>query len=430
MIFPKKLRRLRPGLSPVSQSPARSWAGRNPFRGGRAQGLGLLGSALLAGALLAADDQEPSAVSPLPAAVATTNPAAPVTNATAGVTSPGGRRTFTWQNLELPEYGDYLKALRAAGCPENRLRELVVGDVNELFDQKRLQEAMEFDVQWWKSNAVLRVAAEIEAEQQLGRETLRAELLARHLGANQTNKFKLLPLVSGLRHALTGPVLGVFPLEKHSRVIEITLELPKRLRAYQAACQAEGRPRDPVEEVKMREEMRSQLRQVLTPGELEEYLVRTSATAATLRQDLRAFNPSEEEFKKVFRVLDPLKVRMQLEYGQERALSLRQRDEFQKDCDQVVQEVLPPERFKLYLVSRDPSYQQAVRQAANYKLDEKAIWRLYEAYREQAAKRDKIMEDKNLTPEEREQALRSSAQDAQNLLTDLITAQQAVKQVP
>lgn len=92
--------------------------------------------------------------------------------------------------------------------------------------------------------------------------------------------------------------------------------------------------------------------------------------------------------------------------------------------------MLPPERFKLYLVSRDPSYQQAVRQAANYKLDEKAIWRLYEAYREQAAKRDKIMEDKNLTPEEREQALRSSAQDAQNLLTDLITAQQAVKQVP
>ena len=321
--------------------------------------------------------------------------------------------------------------MRAAGCPENRLRELVIGDVNELFDQRRLQEAVELDFQWWRSNNVMaRVVVEAEAEQQLSLETQRAELLARHLGAEPTNRIKLLPLVSGIRHGLTGPLLGAFPLEKHLRVIEISREFPKKQKAYVLASRAEGRAPDPVEEIKMREEMRSQLRQVMTAQEMDEYLVRTSATAATLRRDLLALQTNPDEFRKIFRALDPIKVRMQLEYGNEKALSVRQREEFQKDCDQVVQEILPPDRFKLYLLSRDPSYQQALNMAANYKFDEKATWRLFEAYRNQAAKRENIMADNNLTPEERELKLRLIAQDAQTLLTDLITAQQAQKKIP
>lgn len=388
----------------------------------RTHGLMLLWSMLMAGTLMADKKDQP------PVVAATTS--SPATNATATAPSPGARRTFTWQDLSLPEYSDYLKTLRAAGCPENRLRELVIGDVNELFDQKRLQEAVELDFQWWRSNNTSRVAVEAEADQQLSLETQRVELLARHLSTEQTNRIKLLPLVSGIRHGLTGPLLGAFPLEKHLRVIEISREFPRKQKAYGLACRAEGRAPDPVEEIKMREEMRSQLRQVMTPQEMEEYLVRTSATATALRKDLRALETNPEEFRKIFGALDPIKVRMQLEYGNEKALSVRQREEFQKDCDQVVQEILPPERFKLYLLSRDPNYQQALNMAAAYKFDEKATWRLFEGYRDQAARRDKIMADTSLAPEERELKLRSIAQDAQTLLTDLITAQQAQKQIP
>ncbi|MST94988.1 MAG: hypothetical protein EXS33_06925 [Pedosphaera sp.] len=350
--------------------------------------------------------------------------------AAADPSPPAPRRIFTWKDLSLPEYAGYISAMRATGCPENRIRDMIVGDINEMFDQERLQEAMAANVDWWKANPPRPVVTEPEAETRARRESLRAELITRHLGADRTNDLRLPPLVSGLKHSLTGPILGALPVEKHTRLINICDDYVANLKAYQMAHRAEGQPSDYLEEIKIRDEMRSQARTLLTVREYEEFLVHNSGHAFTLRSELRLFAPTEEEFRNIFATLDPHKVRMQQEYGIERALSPRQLAGYQKNCDLAVQEILPPERFKRYQLSRDPSYQQAFNVAARDKLEEKAALRLYQAYREQAGQREKITGDNAIPPEEKDRLVQSINQESERLLAELVAEKAGASKVP
>ena len=61
------------------------------------------------------------------------------------------------------------------------------------------------------------------------------------------------------------------------------------------------------------------------------------------------------------------------------------------------------------------------------KFDEKATLRLYDAYRDQAARREKITADTSLTPAQRSQALLALSQEVQRLLTELTAEQNAGK---
>ena len=55
----------------------------------------------------------------------TTNEAAPVV---VEVAAP-----FNWQQVESADYRVYIENLRAIGCPEATIRDIIVADINELF---------------------------------------------------------------------------------------------------------------------------------------------------------------------------------------------------------------------------------------------------------------------------------------------------------
>ena len=51
------------------------------------------------------------------------------------------RTNFNWENLETPAYSNYLTSLRAVGCPDDKVRYILLADINELFARKRKEEA-------------------------------------------------------------------------------------------------------------------------------------------------------------------------------------------------------------------------------------------------------------------------------------------------
>src|SRR5687767_9836190 len=59
-------------------------------------------------------------------------------------------KKFTWQDVETPDYLKYIENLRLVGCPDERINKIILDDVNELVDKKRLQEATRHDMPWWK----------------------------------------------------------------------------------------------------------------------------------------------------------------------------------------------------------------------------------------------------------------------------------------
>src|SRR6185503_9966105 len=77
----------------------------------------------------------------------------PIAGAIASSTNAGPVKTFQWQDVETDEYPKYLDRLRAAGCPEKMVRQIVSNDVNDLFVHKKMNLAIAHDHEWWRFEA-------------------------------------------------------------------------------------------------------------------------------------------------------------------------------------------------------------------------------------------------------------------------------------
>jgi hypothetical protein len=91
-------------------------------------------------------------------------------------------KKFGWQDVETDAYRTYIESLRAVGCPNEMVRGIVVADVNELFDKKRLQEAVRHDMQWWRPEAQNLAVVNVLQERGRALEEQRTELIAKLLG--------------------------------------------------------------------------------------------------------------------------------------------------------------------------------------------------------------------------------------------------------
>src|SRR5687767_4412069 len=58
---------------------------------------------------------------------------------------------FTFRDVETTNYLAYLNAVKRAGCPTQHVRHIVLADVDELFAQKKLEEAIRHDFEWWRA---------------------------------------------------------------------------------------------------------------------------------------------------------------------------------------------------------------------------------------------------------------------------------------
>src|SRR3954462_879248 len=94
----------------------------------------VFGSVLLNAALIAAYLTKPRAVTPA-SAEGTASPQVKITRTearsvrplTVEVTTTNG---FQWASVESPDYREYIANLRAIGCPEETIRDIVIADVN------------------------------------------------------------------------------------------------------------------------------------------------------------------------------------------------------------------------------------------------------------------------------------------------------------
>ena len=330
-----------------------------------------------------------------------------------------GRR-FTWRDVTNDAYLDYVARLRAAGAPEQVVRQTVLADVNELFDQRRLEHAIQNDAPWWRAETYLGIIP-MKLPNSPDWDEPRRELLAKILGEDGADTMKLSSL-NGRAADLTGPVLGALPTEVWNAVQEICVRSAERYHAIQAALQAGGTPASPMELAKLREQTRVELAKVLPPAPLEEFLLRYSQNASALRSELRGVELSPEEFRKLFRAIDPLEHRVQTDYGGPEALSARQREELQAQRDRAAREALTPERYAEYLLAtRDAQFKQAQLMAMQYSLNGRAVRPLHEMQKDLEARRVQISANPAWTEEQRTLALQALGLEHQQRLQKILS---------
>lgn len=350
------------------------------------------------------------------AAVVTNNPSARTNRAEISASpapSPAGRQ-FGWQDVTNAVYQQYIANLRAVGCPEKQVRNIIVSDVNELFDKRRLEYAIKTDSQWWKAETFMGVLP-MQTMVTANLDEQRRDLLEQLIGKDWEQSFKV-PSLNGGSVNLTGPVLGALPAETYNSVQEICARSMERHNAYMMARMNEGGQMDPTEMARMRDQTRTGLAKILTAEELEEFLLRYSHNASKLRQDMRGLDLSPDEFRKIFRAIDPVEHQLQLDYGGVEALSQKQREQFEAQRDRVIQETLSPAKYQQYLVTKDPLYRQAQLTAFQYGMNAKAIQPLYQLQKNIEAKRLQITQNAALTPAQKAQALQSVGIEHQQML--------------
>ncbi len=237
----------------------------------------------------------------------------------------------------------------------------------------------------------------------------RHNLLVRLLGTNwETGDLVSLPRPSRPSLALDGPVLGALAPETKQAIQEANVRSQDRMEAYLDAQRRAGKDPDPVELAKLRQQTRDELAHLLSPPELEEFLLRYSQDANALRAEfgqLQFFQATPDEFRAVFRATDALDQRIELLANASDPASLSALKALEDQRENAIKVVLGPERYKEYQMLHDPLYRDAVATAEEAETPE-AAQAIYAINLATSAEQNRIRGDTNLTAEQKTLALK------------------------
>ncbi|MDB6124603.1 MAG: hypothetical protein JWQ71_3596, partial [Pedosphaera sp.] len=293
--------------------------------------------------------------------------------------------------------------------------------------KKRSNDVVTAEQQWWRAepdpNTDAAAAAKVQAL-----ETERRALLATLLGSNwDTPETNQAPRTMA---ALTGPVLGELSPETKQAVQEISARSQQRGAAYLESLRKDGKEQDPIEVARMRQQTREELAKVLTPPQLEEFLLRYSSNASALRKDLRGFELSPDEFRNLFRALDPIDQQLQLNYTGVDATSVQQRAMLQKQRDDALRLALGPDRYREYQLARDSALREAVTAAQQAGAPSQAVQTVYQINQAVAQEQQRIQNDATLTPDEKAAQLAAVNQEQKSARDRALGLTAAVPQLP
>ncbi len=273
------------------------------------------------------------------------------------------RQPFKWSEVESPDYPTYIANLRYIGCPDQTIRDIIIADVNNLYSRRLATELITPEQQWWRPEPDTNVLAAAEVKLRALDDERRA-LLVRLLGPNwESGDLVSLPRPSHPGVLLDGPVLGELSTEIKQAVQNISGQSEERLQAYLAAQRAAGKTPDPVELAKLQQQTRDDLARVLSPPQLEEYLLRYSQEANNLREafgELKFFNPTPDEFRAVFRATDSIDRQLQQLADSTDPNSEQTRRSLMAQRENLIKNALGARRYAEFQALHDPLYRDAV----------------------------------------------------------------------
>lgn len=328
------------------------------------------------------------------------------------------RQFFSWSEIESTDYSAYIRNLREIGCPEATIRDIIVADVSQLFAQRREKEIPVTEQPWWRAepdwDSIRAVADKSKAL-----EDERKALLTKLLGPNwDVSALAANRATNGIK--FTGAVLSQLSPEARSKVLDINSRAQARLEAYRQAQQQAGKPLNPVDLAQLRQETRAQLSQVLNPQQMEEYLLRYSATATQMRQELSGFNTTPDEFRQIFKLRDAFDQQLQLTYAGNDPAMVKKRRELESERDASIRQAIGQERFRFYQLSQDPLFQQTRSTAEASGAPPEAVLPMYQVNQLALTEQQRIRNDLTLTAEERDQALKTVQKDQELSLQKLL----------
>ena len=325
---------------------------------------------------------------------------------------------FTWDQISSTNYAEYIKNLRAVGCPEQTIRDMVCSEINRLYAHRRVTEVVYPNYQWWLSDPdqelVDAASAKIESI-----EAERRSVLTTLLGAAwHTEGASVIASRAGI--TLTGPLLGEMePTIKEAAFI-IIAQSQEKIEAYQEEQARQGKPVDAMQMVKLREEPFVQLVRIMNSRQYEEFVLRYSPAAQQLREEMRSMNLSPEQFRDLFNAVGSILGQPVYFYAGNDSQLVKQQQQLQAQSQSLMKTVLGPNVYNAYQLNQDPLYRSSRGLIAQLGLPTTSVTPLYEINRATQTELNRIRNDDSLSNEEKVEALAQTQVQQQQSLEQLL----------
>ncbi len=216
--------------------------------------------------------------------------------------SPTNQHPWNWRQVESDDYRTYVQNLRKIGCPEQTIRDIVSADILQALGARRAEALAAFyrDFQYWKADPTQTAArAQLGAQRKAVDEEM-ASLLHELLGS----QFVPPPTDHEWRAAELDQQLEFLPADKREKAKSLLLQYAGTDQQVRSLANNEMLTENAEERrgiIEAYDRKQAALAQLLTPVELEQVELTTSWTAENLRRATVHFQPTEEEFRSIFR---------------------------------------------------------------------------------------------------------------------------------
>lgn len=324
---------------------------------------------------------------------------------------------FHWSTLESPDYATYAANLRAVGCPERTLRDILLPDIEKLYDERAKELADGPEDHFWET-ADTRDARQRQREAKLRSLELEKRALIRQLLGADWDFTALKELRSdGFASALVEILLGFTDVGKTEHLF-LTHELfQDEVRAQQTVSEGILLDEDLPKLHALRDGFEAALARGLAPAEVEELRLRLAAlegmehvqrrngvsvTGAELREIARLRAETHDMLAKALNLADEL-------YPEET------RAKGEAAFNELLRRFLGAERFADVERAKDGLFRELFQSTEQQGVPKTALVQAYEVRRAAEEQARQIRADAQLTSEERSvllAALRAQATQA------------------
>jgi hypothetical protein len=336
---------------------------------------------------------------------AVTETKAEVSQANSGKADPApGSDAFMWENLNQGSDQELVERFRAEGFPQEVIRRVAMARIDERFAARRRALTVRAGpTPYWRASYNIYDPADRE---DAGLRVERRELNREYAAAIEQLLGDYYSEYERARHRRD---YGDLPSEKVRQLEEINKDYNELRGRVSEAIKGVEFPEDRAQLEYLAQERRNDLALVLTPEELEAYDLRASDTARSLRSQLANFDPSEDEYRAIFKVQEMLD-RQSATVG----LSV---DESRRMREAQIKTVLSPDRFVDYRVKTSGSYRPVRDLVANLNLPTETIAQVIGFQHDITLRSDTVRNDTTLTTEQRNAQLLVLSQEATAKLT-------------
>ena len=310
---------------------------------------------------------------------------------------------FHWRALESADYAVYAANLRAVGCPEHTLRDILLPDIEKLFDERAKTIEDSPDDTFWET-ADQRDARQRQRDAKLrALELEKRALVQRLLGAEMSYEALKELRSAGFSSAFIEILLGFTDTAKSDQLLMVFTLREADAKAHLAVTEGILLDEDITKLHALRDRLENDLARVLAPHEMEELRLRivvmegmnhfsrrsgVNVSGAELREIARLRADTSDVFAKMMNIDDELYT-----------------EELRAKGDAAFQELLRryvgPERFADVERGEDDLFRALFESTEKLGVAKAALVQAYEARRAAEAQAQQIRGDQQLSAEER-----------------------------